>query len=61
MNQLNHYRYYVARAAAARNLAQRAVDPAIAAIHAELADRYELVADQTGQDSEVILAVIQPD
>lgn len=61
MNQLNHHQYYVARAAAARELAQRAVNPAIAAIHVELANRYELVADQTDQDSDMILAVIQPD
>lgn len=39
--------YYAARAATARNLAQRAADPAIAALHAEFATRYDLLAAQT--------------
>lgn len=47
MNQSNHREYYVARAASSRELAQRAADPAIAAIHVDLAERYEvLAADQ---------------
>lgn len=46
MNQLNDRDYYARRAATARNLAQRAADPAIAAIHAELAHRYDLLVAQ---------------
>ena len=33
--------YYAERARAERELSERATDPQIAAIHAELADRYE--------------------
>lgn len=39
--------YYAARAATARDMAQRAADPAIAALHAEFATRYDLLAEQT--------------
>ncbi len=46
MDQRNHHEYYIARAEACRQLAERAVSPAIAAIHAELATRYEEVAVQ---------------
>ena len=43
MNQHNHHDYYLTRAKASHDLAQRAVSPAIAAIHAELAARYEIM------------------
>lgn len=46
MNQLNHHDYYLTRAAASRDLAGRAADPAVAAIHAEFATRYDLLAAQ---------------
>lgn len=41
MDQLNHQDYYFTRAKASRELAQQAVNPAIAAIHSELATRYD--------------------
>lgn len=46
MNQLNHHDYYLARAAASRDLAERAGASKVAAIHAELAARYETMAAQ---------------
>ena len=46
MDQLNTYDYYVMRAEHSRDLAQRAASPGIAAIHHDLAERYdELVAE----------------
>lgn len=48
MNEPNDREYYVARAASSRNLAQRAANPAIAAIHADLAERYEALAERPG-------------
>ena len=44
MNQQSDQDYYVARAATSRDLAKRAADPASAAIHAELAIRYDKLA-----------------
>ena len=44
MNQPNASEYYLNRAATSRSLAQRAAKPAIAAIHAEFATRYEQLA-----------------
>jgi hypothetical protein len=41
MDRLNDHDYYVARAKTCREMAARAASPAIAAIHAELATRYE--------------------
>ena len=38
--------YYRRRAASERSLAQAAVDPRIAAIHDELAERYDLLANE---------------
>jgi hypothetical protein len=58
MKQLNHQDYYVIRAAAARNLAQWAVTPAIAAIHAKMAVQYERVANQPDKGNDVIVTVI---
>jgi hypothetical protein len=58
MDRLNHQDYYIARAAAARDLAQRAVSPAIAAIHTKLAAQYDLAADQSDKDDDMIVTVI---
>lgn len=58
MKQLNHQDYYATRAAAARDLAQRAVSPAIAAIHAEMAVQYESVANQSDKGDDVIVTVV---
>lgn len=43
MDQLNHD-YYTARAVFSRELAQRAASPNVAAIHQELASRYDSIA-----------------
>lgn len=48
MSQPKDQDYYAARAAAARNLAQRAATPEIAVIHAEFATRYELLSMSDG-------------
>lgn len=58
MNQTSHQHYYAARAAAARNLALRAATPAIAAIHATMAVRYDLMASQPEKCDDVIATVI---
>ena len=47
MDQPNYQTYYVSRAAASRGLAQRAANPMIAAIHADLATRYDALIEQT--------------
>ena len=49
MDEFNNHRYYLTRANAARELARRAADPAIAAIHRDMANRYETTAAQIGQ------------
>lgn len=41
MNHFNHDSYYRMRAQASHMMARRATNPAIAAIHAEMATRYE--------------------
>lgn len=41
MDQLDNHDYYLARAGTARKLAQRAASASVAAIHADLASRYE--------------------
>jgi hypothetical protein len=46
MNDIDIRDYYVGRAEAARRMAEQAASPNIAAIHLELADRYEAVAHQ---------------
>lgn len=53
-NQLNHRDYYVARAAASRDLAGRAMNPKIASIHAEFATRYETLAGQPDQPKDFV-------
>ena len=50
MDQSNHHSYYRTRAKVSRELAQRAVSPGIAAIHSELATRYEKMIAQLEQD-----------
>lgn len=52
--------HYAARAAAARNMARRAATPAVAAIHAELASRYEQLASRPDRNNEIILTGVQP-
>lgn len=59
MNQPNHQDYYVARAASSRGLAERAADPMIAAIHAELASRYDLLAAQPEPKNAAAMRMIQ--
>lgn len=59
MDQPNHQQYYVARAATSRDLAQRAADPAISAIHADFAKRYEMLAAQPGQGSDGAMTGVQ--
>ena len=44
MDKRNDHDYYLARAKASRELALRAASPAAAAIHSELAQRYEAAA-----------------
>lgn len=46
MSQTNHRDYYRSRAEASRDLAQRATDPSVAAIHIEMAIRYDGIATQ---------------
>ena len=50
MDQSNHPSYYRTRAETSRELAQRAVHPSIAAIHSELATRYETLVTELEQD-----------
>lgn len=52
MDQLNDHDYYVARACAARDLAQRAASPAIATIHAQMARRYERTVAEIEQQTD---------
>ena len=51
MSEENDREYYEARAAYAREMAAKAVDPAIGKIHAEMADRYDQLAEhaESGQ------------
>lgn len=46
MSVLNFREYYLARAETSRRLAEQAASPNVAAIHAELAERYRLTAAQ---------------
>ena len=59
MNQLNHQDYYVTRAATSRALALRAADPSIAAIHADLAKRYDILAAQPESEKDLVIQIIQ--
>lgn len=51
MDQLNHHEYYLTRAKTSRELAQQAASPAIAAIHSEMATRYENMVAQLGRNN----------
>jgi hypothetical protein len=44
MNRMNDQRYYHARAAMSRDQAERAVDSKVAAIHLDMAGRYDDLA-----------------
>ena len=46
MDQRNDDSYYVTRAKKSFEMAQRATNPAIAAIHAEMATRYQSILTQ---------------
>lgn len=59
MNQPNDQEYYVARAASSRDLAQRAATPMIAAIHVELAIRYDVLAAQPERTNARTLTLVQ--
>ena len=59
VNQPDHRDYYIGRAAASRQLAQRAANPAIAAIHTDLAIRYERLAAQSDGTIDVAMAGVQ--
>ena len=55
MTEQSDQEYYAVRAAVERALSDTATDPGIAIIHAQLADRYELLA--AGLDSPPLLRV----
>ena len=55
----NHRDYYLARAATSRSQAARAVDPKIAAIHAEFATRYEQLAGHPDPAARAPLTLVQ--
>ncbi len=48
MSEENSREYFEARAANARTMASNAVDPQIAKIHKEMADRYDELAAHAG-------------
>ena len=50
MDQLSNHECYVARATSSRGLAQRAASPVVAAIHEEMASRYDSTAVLTRQN-----------
>lgn len=52
MDQLNHRDYYLTRAQASRDLAEQAANPAIAAIHSEMANRYDDMVIQLGRNED---------
>ena len=60
MNQPDYQDYYLSRAAASRSLARRASDPMIAAIHAELADRYDVLVARTSRRPDDQIILLQP-
>ena len=49
MSELNDHAYYASRANTAAQLADKASDPAIAAIHREMADKYRRLSEQAGK------------
>lgn len=61
MNEPNNRSYYACRAEASRALAERAVNPEIAAIHTELATRYEALVIETQRTDMLMAAFRRPD
>jgi hypothetical protein len=59
MSEQNNQEYYLSRATTSRQLAERAIDPSIAAIHTDLATRYEMLAAESRPNNTDPLAVIQ--
>lgn len=59
MQHLNHQDYYLARAKAAHEAARRAVNPAIAAIHLDMADRYERAVSELQDTALPSLRIVQ--
>lgn len=51
--------YYASRAANAREMEKRAISPSVAAIHAELARRYDFMASLSLEKAEAIMTVSQ--
>ena len=58
MTERNHQEYYIGRATSCRQSASRAIDPAIAAIHTDLAARYERLAAEPRSNDGDPLAVL---
>ena len=56
---VNTQGYYELRARKARELAEAAIDPKIAAIHSEMADRYDVLA--TGIRPRATLRIVTAD
>jgi hypothetical protein len=54
----DHREYYVARVATSRDLARRACNSAIAAVHGDLATRFEMLAAQSEPQPPVLLTVV---
>jgi|CoawatStandDraft_6_1074263.scaffolds.fasta_scaffold01089_1 hypothetical protein len=55
MSEENNREYFEDRAANARQMAANAVDPAIGKIHAEMADRYDELAEHAGSGQRATL------
>ena len=53
MSKQDHSEYFAARAIAERRLSQAATDPRTAAVHAELAARYEALSADPDHDLSV--------
>jgi hypothetical protein len=53
MTELNNSAYYTARAAKERECAETAQDPAVAAIHRQMAATYEKLAQGTTADEKL--------
>ena len=58
MDQANDQDYFVRRAAACRSLEQCASNPTVAAIHAEVAARYEQLATLPGRTEAKLMMVL---
>lgn len=55
----DHRDYYLTRAATSRDLAEQAVNPKVAAIHAEFAVRYHEMAARSDRENGVAVAAVQ--